>query len=135
MCQQYIEYDKGIGLNYLSASCNIPLGISNGEVDDNHITASSSLNDASKPYYARLVRDSMEAADVRGCWCARDISLRQHIEADLGETKTIVGVATQGYVSHDNWVASYRLGYRDENGPQRWYQEDHDEKVLYLVLC
>ena len=72
----------------------------------------------------------MDAADIRGCWCAHDISLRQHIEADLGETKTIVGVATQGYVSHDNWVASYRLGYRDENGPQRWYQEDHDEKVL-----
>ena len=71
----------------------------------------------------------MDAADVRGCWCARDISLRQHIEADLGETKTIVGVATQGYVSHDNWVASYRLGYRDEAGSQRWYQESHDEKV------
>lgn len=74
----------------------------------------------------------MDAADIRGCWCAHDISLRQHIEADLGETKTIVGVATQGYVSHDNWVASYRLGYRDEGGPQRWYQEDHDEKVRIL---
>ena len=93
------------------------------------MTASTSLSDANMPHYGRLVRDSMDASDIRGCWCARDIQLRQHLEADLGEPKTIVGIATQGYVSHDNWVASYRLGYKDENGPQRWYQEDHDEKV------
>jgi len=72
-------------------SCNKPLGLSNGEVDDNHVTASSSLDETDQPFNGRLLRESIEQGDIRGCWCARDVNLRQYIEADLGEVKTVTG--------------------------------------------
>ena len=116
-------------------SCNNPLGVANGEVDDLHLTASSSLDSEEHvPFYGRLIRESMDAADIRGCWCAHNVNLRQYIQADLGEVKTITGVATQGYVSHDNWVASYRLGYSDDSGPLEWYRENDDERVRFKLL-
>lgn len=105
------------------------MGISNGEVDDIHLTASSSLDNEHLPFKTRLVRESVEPAEVKGCWCAHDVNLRQYIEADLGEMKTITGVATQGYVSHDNWVSTYRLGYSDTTNALEWYRENDDERV------
>ena len=110
-------------------SCNNPLGISNGEVDDVHMTASTYIDETHEPFYGRLVRESIDQSDVRGCWCAKDVNLRQFIEADLGEVKTITGIATQGYVSHDNWVASFRFGFSDDSSPLDWYRENDDEKV------
>lgn len=104
--------------------------MSNGEVDDIHLSASSSLDDHDQPMNGRLVRESIDQSDVIGCWCARDVNLRQYIEADLGEVKTITGIATQGYVSHDNWVVSYRLGYSDDANALEWYRENDDERVL-----
>lgn len=41
------------------------------------------------------------------------------------------GIATQGYVSHDNWVVSYRLGLSDDTDALEWYREDDDEKVTF----
>ena len=44
-----------------------------------------------------------------------------------------VGIATQGYISHDNWVVSYRLGLSDDTNALEWYREDDDERVSLLV--
>lgn len=111
------------------------MGISNGEVDDIHLSASTSLDESTQPFIGRLVRESIDQSDIKGCWCARDVNLRQYIEADLGEVKTITGIATQGYVSHDNWVVSYRLGYSDDSNALEWYRENDDERVkLYFII-
>ena len=97
-----------------------------------HILASSALDETHLPFYGRLVRESIDQSDIKGCWCAKDVNLRQYIEADLGQKKTITGVATQGYVAHDNWVASYRLGYSDESNALEWYRENDDERVRLI---
>ena len=55
------------------------------------MTASSSLDDHDQAFNGRLVRESIDQADIRGCWCAKDVNLRQYIEADLGEVKTVTG--------------------------------------------
>ena len=55
------------------------------------MTASSSLDETDQPFNGRLLRESIDQGDVRGCWCARDVNLRQYIEADLGEVKTVTG--------------------------------------------
>ena len=119
---------------YHLEACNNPLGISNGEVDDMHITSSSSLDENNQPYFGRLVRESIDQSDIKGCWCARDVNLRQYLEADLGEKKTITGIATQGYVAHDNWVVSYRLGYSDDLNALEWYRESDDERVSFYCI-
>ena len=80
-----------------------------------------------------MIRESIDQSDIKGCWCAHDVNLRQYIQADLGEVKTITGIATQGYIAHDNWVASYRLGYSENENALEWYRESDDERVSFFL--
>lgn len=64
------------------------------------MTASSSLDEHDQSFNGRLVRESIDQSDIRGCWCARDVNLRQYIEADLGEVKTVTGYQSTILDSH-----------------------------------
>lgn len=77
-------------------NCERPLGISSGELDDLHFSASSELNSDHQSRFARLIRDypteevsphtySNFSRTPRTAWCSKDVNLRQYIEIDLGE--------------------------------------------------
>ncbi|KII66130.1 Neuropilin-1 [Thelohanellus kitauei] len=121
-------------------NCDRALGISSGELDDLHFSASSELNDQHQPRFARLISDypieeispnsySSIIKSPRTAWCSGEVNLRQYLEIDLGEIKNVTQIATQGYFSKDYWVSSYRVGYSDDIGPIKWYTEEGVDKV------
>ncbi|XP_033117369.1 uncharacterized protein LOC117117232 isoform X1 [Anneissia japonica] len=86
-----------------SDSCTSPLGIEDGTIPDNQLTASSRYNSDHKPHRARL--HSTKA------WAAGSNDGNQWIQADIGALTEITGVITQGHYSYNEWVKSYEVLY------------------------
>lgn len=58
-----------------------------------HFSSSSELGEMYQARYGRLLHDFVSDGSanlennhtVHGCWCSRDITIRQYLEVDLGE--------------------------------------------------
>ncbi|XP_032219938.2 receptor-type tyrosine-protein phosphatase T isoform X2 [Nematostella vectensis] len=86
----------------VQTACSNPLGMEDGRIPDDKISSSSS-----KPAFfssnGRLYGAST--------WCKGDTLDGQYIQVDLGHVMTVVGIATQGDPTGDNWVMSYIVWY------------------------
>jgi len=50
-----------------------------------------------------------------GAWAANHSNVNDWIEVDLGQPRTIYGIATQGRVNKRQWVTSYNVLYNSES--------------------
>lgn len=66
----------------------------------------------------------MNAGDPKG-WCPNIFDNSKWIQADLGAVMSITGLITQGYV-HDNYMKSYKVAYRDDEGAALVYIKNPD---------
>ena len=58
-----------------------------------------------QPYYGRL----HEAREYGG-WCPQNKSDRtEYLQVDMGEVRSVCGVATQGLLRYPAWTISYKL--------------------------
>ena len=109
----------------------LPLGMENGKILDSAIRASSTYHEMHRPQLARLHRTEFEhfswaPADPYDSW----------IQVDLGEVKSVTGVATQGRPSHPQWTTSYKLSFSDNSQNWEVYKESGSEKVcVILIVC
>ncbi|KAK3739112.1 hypothetical protein QZH41_001600 [Actinostola sp. cb2023] len=91
--------------------CYHSLGMEDGRIQDRWISASS-YQVYYEPHQARLhLTSSYKGA---GVWCASYSSNGQYILIDLGNTKKVSGIATQGMTgifTPDAWVTSYTIRY------------------------
>ncbi|XP_046402897.1 discoidin domain-containing receptor 2-like [Ischnura elegans] len=74
--------------------CDEPLGMESGGIPDSAITASSSYVPNVGPHNGRL-----RVERNGGAWCPRqqvERGVREYLEIDLGETRVVTGVQTQG---------------------------------------
>ena len=71
--------------------CFEPLGVANGLIPDDALTASSSLDDNMRPYYGRVLKTSSGKTASRGCWCARKSDTAQYLQVDLRRSMTLTG--------------------------------------------
>ena len=84
----------------------MPLGMSNGFIKNNQITATSQEEDDEYPYHARL--------NVLGTgWCSQNVETNgpdsEYLQVDFESAVTLTGVATQG--SDNSLYTSYVKEY------------------------
>uniref|UniRef100_A0A674N7P0 receptor protein-tyrosine kinase n=1 Tax=Takifugu rubripes TaxID=31033 RepID=A0A674N7P0_TAKRU len=90
------------------AHCRYALGMEDGRIPDEAITASSQWYETTGPQYARL---NQEKGD--GAWCPEP-SDSQYLQVDLGKLTFLTVVGTQGrYVQNSGkeFARAYRLNY------------------------
>ncbi|XP_078351548.1 uncharacterized protein LOC144636259 [Oculina patagonica] len=92
---------------------NNAVGIANPDViPDDHMTATSQLNETFQPAYGRLYGDRGDG------WCAKEPNRTDDwLQVDLGKTVQVCAVATQGDRDNDaigsahEWVTDFKLSY------------------------
>ncbi|XP_048583976.1 uncharacterized protein LOC5501433 isoform X1 [Nematostella vectensis] len=89
-----------------------PLGIENGRIPDDQMLASFHTDNKHNATHGRLYAES--------AWC-NNASASSNLDIDLGQTRTVTGVATQGLGSEPSWLpAKYELWFSftgDEYNP------------------
>ncbi|XP_074617347.1 uncharacterized protein LOC141876569 [Acropora palmata] len=106
--------------------CPLPLGLEDGRIRDDMISASSELN---KNHTAKDGRISY-TTDRRSAWCAGpEFSLgTQYLQVDFNESVLVSAVATQGDATDNNWINRYLVHY-SWNGSDWIVATDSEGKV------
>ncbi|XP_044179862.1 uncharacterized protein LOC122961279 [Acropora millepora] len=109
------------------------LGMENGGVLDEQITASSGLTDNSAAYQGRFnVNESVHGSTVKsGAWVAGTSDQSQWLQVDLYDEESIISrVATQGrnqdvswVLANSQWVERYKLQYSNDGRDFEYYHE------------
>ncbi|KAK3738382.1 hypothetical protein QZH41_017221 [Actinostola sp. cb2023] len=87
------------------------------------MTSSSSSNNSHDASHCRLYGSSS--------WCSSTTSNTEYIQVDLGQVKTVTGIATQGNPTQDKWVKSYKVSYGFSDGVDRYeYKEGQFTKIF-----
>ncbi|TNN52201.1 Discoidin domain-containing receptor 2 [Liparis tanakae] len=94
------------------AHCRYALGMEDGRIKDDDITASSQWHETTGPQFARLNREEGD-----GAWCPEgqlEPSDSQYLQVDLGRLTFLTVVGTQGRYarySGNEFSRAYRLNY------------------------
>ena len=97
-----------------------PLGMENGAISDDRISASSQWDDYHGPHRARLNR-KLEG-NKRGAWSSLNRDIYQWLQVDLGTYTTVTRIATQGRSDWSEWVTKYRLQYSEDGVNFHFYK-------------
>ncbi|KAK3715659.1 hypothetical protein QZH41_020735 [Actinostola sp. cb2023] len=103
-------------------ACTSPLGLENSEIHNSQMTSSSSSNNSHDASRGRLYGSSS--------WCSSTASNTEYIQVDLGQVKTVTGIATQGDPTQDKWVTSYKVSYGFSDGVWYEYKEGQVTKIF-----
>lgn len=123
---------------YLNGCANGPLGMSNNEIKDWQISASSTYPSMWDPNchekYSRLYMENGKA------WCAKHRSDAEWLQIDLGVAAKITGVIIQGRTGRQEWVTSFMISYStdafqwqyitDQYGNQKVFQGNFDDHTI-----
>lgn len=97
---------------YFVGSSDGPLGMSNGEIKDWQITASSTYPASWDPdchqRYSRIYSVNGKA------WCAKHRSDSEWLQIDLGVAAKISGVIVQGRSGRREWVTKFMISYSND---------------------
>ena len=108
-----------------STGCTEPLGLTNGQIPDFAITASSMWNLNHAPKYGRLY--TLNRDGHSGAWKSGRHVLGEWLQVDLGASVTITKIATQGRNWRNRylreWVKSYTLAYSRDGESFEYYKE------------
>ena len=99
----------------------------NNTISDARMTASSLHINIYyyQPYYGRL----HETREYGG-WCPQNKSDRtEYLQVDMGEVRSVCGVATQGLLRYPAWTTSYKLQLSTDGMALNTYKETNIEKV------
>ena len=97
----------------------------NGIIEDASITASSSLNPDSAPFYARLDR-------AGGAWCSAPTDNTPFIQIELDEEKVVTAIKTQGSLRETRWVTKFEIKYLSQWQWTTYVKDDGNEVCLDL---
>ena len=76
-------------------------------IPDARMTASDFLDTSSFPYYGRL-----RGTRGDGGWCPeRTFGEKKYIQVDMGEVRSLCGVATQGLQRYPEWTTTTNYNY------------------------
>ncbi|XP_068739893.1 zinc metalloproteinase nas-13-like isoform X2 [Montipora capricornis] len=78
---------------------------------------------------ARLYFEDDQNAKRIGAWCAKERE-NQWLEVDLGKTKKIVAIATQGRDVFHEHVKEYKLAFSIDGSNFKIYEEDNKERIF-----
>ena len=107
----------------LHQGCSQPLGMENGQIEDDQITASTYFPKY-EPYEGRLNAKGGRA------WHARYTTDTEYLQIDFKREVNITAVATQGQSTNAYYVAAYKLIMSDDGKTWREYRENEKPKVV-----
>ena len=114
-------------------ACDSGLGMEDGSIPDNRITAASEYASKHGASNARLNRPRTPL--TTGSWSAKTNDLNQWIQADLGDLERVSGVTTQGRNggTYLQWVTKFFVKY-SENG-EAWsnVEDGNGQKVRIYI--
>ena len=84
----------------------VPLGMKDGMIQDNQISASSVYSAGLVAHEARL--------DGSACWAAKTNDGNQWIQVTFDTPIHITGVITQGCASYSEWVTTYKVDFSND---------------------
>ena len=115
-------------LKILRQSCIQPLGMENGQIKDDQITASTFFLHY-EPFEGRLNAKGGRA------WHAEYTHDKEYLQIDFRREVNITAVATQGQLSstQEFYVKAYKLDMSDDGKTWNEYRENDKPKVLVLV--
>lgn len=114
--------------------CVAPLGMEDGTITDEQITASSRVDGNHSAVQARL--NFKADGSKAGAWSALTNDRNQWLQVDLASYTRVTRIATQGRNGYNEWVTKYKLQYSDDEGKFQLYKEfgESVEKVCHLHL-
>ncbi|KAL9953929.1 hypothetical protein ACROYT_G041405 [Oculina patagonica] len=103
--------------------------ISPDVIPDDHMTASSYVDNPFQPAYGRLHGSRGDG------WCASTASSNEEwLQVDLGKTFQVCGVATQGdghYDVHNSWVTDFKLSFSSDGNTWTYYKDHNGADVEF----
>ena len=121
--------------------CKVPLGMENGNIQDDQITASSQWNSAT--HGTTRARLNLLPSSGAGGWVALQHTVDEWLQVDLRSQYTsVTGLATQGRNDHGQWVTKYYVQYSYDGVKFDSYKENGqslrkvtDSKRLINRIC
>ena len=112
-------------MNFVSIGIcvDLDLGVGNGTIPDNEITASSEQNADTPAKNGRLNYSSGSS------WCAGTSDTNPYLQIDLQTLYIICAVSTQGNSQGDHWVKNYKLQLSIDGENWTDYKEGGKVKV------
>ena len=110
--------------------CHLPLGLENGDIKDNQITASSYLDELRQPHYGRLRSDSY--------WAPEPGDTNPWIQISLSHLKVVSGLVVQGASEAWGWVVDLTVTYTSNGNDWKTFRnlyDDSDENQVNSFLC
>lgn len=102
----------------------MPLGMENGQISKESITASSQLNPIAGPENARL--------NSKAAWKPQRNDHHQWLQVNFGAETRVTGISTQGDYGVNFWVKSYTLRYSNDGSKFQQYQPELYTKVIII---
>ena len=130
-----ILFPHDLGFEPPKLECQSELGMANGKLPNNAITATSIYNQYFGPERARL--GTLKSGSYAGAWIPKSNDLGQWIQVDLGKITKITRIATQGRQDAGHWVKSYSLTYSVEGGPFLSYSNNlvcKNETTSHMII-
>ncbi|XP_076817821.1 retinoschisin-like [Clavelina lepadiformis] len=106
------------------------VGLRDGRVQNEDITASSIHNEAHSQLQGRL--DHIQQAGHAGGWVPLRLTTSgEWIQVDLRTPAAVTGVVTQGRSDYDGWVTSYKVSYGNSTNQMHVMQQNRRDLVFY----
>lgn len=99
-------------------------------ITDAQISASSQWDSNLAAIQGRL--NFKAGGGKQGGWSSSHNNQNQWLQADLGSSKVVTSLATQGRNGYGQWVTSYKVEYSIDGSPFQSYQEQGVDKVCEL---
>ena len=116
--------------------CNSPLGVSDGSVKDDHLSASSSFS----PITVGARNGRLGTERGGGAWCpaslvTEETGVKEWLQIDLGREQVVVGVITQGrYAGGQGQEFAEFVKILVWGGEEEGWQEVKDKETGSLVI-
>ena len=111
----------------VASRCNNALGMRNGRIPNDKITASSIRDVYQAAWLGRLARQ--KTGKYIGGWCAKYRNYNQWFKVDFGKLMRIRKIATQGRQDARQWVTSYYVSFSADNVHWAVYRFKSADKV------
>ena len=119
--------DNGTNYHLSGPKCDKALGIENGRIRNQQISASSEWDRNHAAYLAKLNR--RRTGRLMGAWSSRVNNAHQWLQVYLKIPMKITSVATQGRNDAHQWVTKYRLSSSIDGAHFAFYWSQGSVKV------
>ncbi|CAK8692637.1 unnamed protein product [Clavelina lepadiformis] len=109
---------------FIASDCVRAVGMEDGSVGNNDITASRSLNSANPPHKARL-------RQTRGWVSPHPPQRDEWLQVDLKTSTTVVAVATQGHSTGAYWTTSYKIAHGFTENDLQVIQNNQGQDLIF----